>query len=120
MTVEKTVAIPDGGTVVFGGMKKLVETRQEYGPPVLSRIPYVSRLFKNVGCGREAQSVFVAITPRIIVDEEQERAPSTKPRLVAVKAEETEAKLVAGLVKAYEAACAEGRPEEAEKLARAA
>jgi len=83
MAIDKTVVIPDGGTVVFGGLKKVVETREEYGPPILSKIPYVNRLFKNVGSGRETQQVFVLVTPRIIVNEEKEevKAEGTVQRL---------------------------------------
>ena len=50
----------------------LCETRQEYAVPVLSRIPYVSRLFKNVGYGREAEQVFLVVTPRILVADDTE------------------------------------------------
>jgi type II secretory pathway component GspD/PulD (secretin) len=48
------------------------ETRQEFGPPVLSRIPYVNRLFKNVGVGRETEKVFLMVTPRVIVHQAAE------------------------------------------------
>jgi general secretion pathway protein D len=41
--------------------------------PLLSKIPYVSRLFKNVGIGRDAQSLMMMVTPRIIIQEEEER-----------------------------------------------
>src|SRR6185437_6067900 len=34
--VQTTVAVPDGGTVLMGGLKRLSEGRNEYGPPVLS------------------------------------------------------------------------------------
>ena len=67
MTIENTVAVPDGGTVLFGGLKRLTETRTESSPPVLGKVPYVNRLFKNVGYGRESQSVLVLVTPRILI-----------------------------------------------------
>ena len=70
--IQTTVAVPDGGTVILGGIKTLSEGRNEFGPPVLSKIPYVSRLFKNVGYGREAQSLLMMITPRIILNREEE------------------------------------------------
>jgi Flp pilus assembly secretin CpaC len=69
--LEKTLSIPDGGTVLLGGWKRLREARNEFGPPVLSRIPYVNRLFKNVGYGREAETVLMMVTPRIIVHDEE-------------------------------------------------
>jgi type II secretory pathway component GspD/PulD (secretin) len=70
--VNTTVNIPDGGTVLLGGLKRLSEGRNEYGPPILSKLPYINRLFKNVGYGREAESLMMMVTPRIIINEEEE------------------------------------------------
>lgn len=71
-TVSTTVSVPDGGTVLLGGIKRLREGRNESGVPMLSKIPYVNRLFKNVGIGRETQSLMLMVTPRIIIQEEEE------------------------------------------------
>jgi len=73
ITVSTTVNVPDGGTVVLGGLKRLSEGRNEFGPPILSKIPYLDRLFKNVGYGRETESLMIMVTPRIIINEEEER-----------------------------------------------
>jgi type II secretory pathway component GspD/PulD (secretin) len=70
--VQTTVSVPDGGTVLLGGLKTLSEGRSEFGPPILSKIPYLNRLFKNVGYGKEAQSLMIMVTPRIIINEEEE------------------------------------------------
>jgi type II secretory pathway component GspD/PulD (secretin) len=70
--VLTSVAVPDGGTVLLGGLKRLSEARSEYGPPILSKIPYINRLFKNVGYGRETESLLMMVTVRIIVNEEEE------------------------------------------------
>jgi type II secretory pathway component GspD/PulD (secretin) len=70
--IQTTVVVPDGGTVLMGGLKRLSEGRNELGPPVLSKIPYVNRLFKNVGYGRETASLMIMVTPRIIIQEEEE------------------------------------------------
>jgi general secretion pathway protein D len=71
-TVNTTVSVPDGGTILLGGIKRLSEGRNERGVPMLSKLPYVNRLFKNVGIGRETQSLMMMVTPRIIIQEEQE------------------------------------------------
>ena len=71
-TVSTTVSVPDGGTIVLGGVKRLQEGRNERGVPLLGKIPYVSRLFKNVGIGRNTQSLMMMVTPRIIIQEEEE------------------------------------------------
>jgi len=72
ITVTTTVSVPDGGTVLLGGIKRLSEGRNEFGVPMLDKIPYINRLFKNVGIGRETQSLMMMVTPRIIIQEEEE------------------------------------------------
>jgi len=72
-TVSTTVSVPDGGTVLLGGIKRLQEGRNERGIPLLSKLPYISRLFKNVGIGRTTQSLMMMVTPRIIIQEEEEQ-----------------------------------------------
>ena len=71
-TVSTTVSVPDGGTVLLGGIKRLREARNEVGVPMLSKIPYLNRLFKNIGIARETQSLMLMVTPRIIIQEEEE------------------------------------------------
>jgi type II secretory pathway component GspD/PulD (secretin)/tetratricopeptide (TPR) repeat protein len=72
ISVQTTVSVPDGGTVLLGGLKTLREGRNEFGPPILSEIPWINRLFKNVGYGRESESLLIMVTPRIIINEEEE------------------------------------------------
>jgi type II secretory pathway component GspD/PulD (secretin) len=67
-----TVNVPDGGTVLLGGFKFLAEERSEYGPPILSKIPYLSRLFRNVGWSRDGSTLIYLITARVIMVEEEE------------------------------------------------
>jgi type II secretory pathway component GspD/PulD (secretin) len=143
LTCENTVAIPDGGTVCISGLKKVCEARNEFGPPVLSDIPYLNRLFKNVGYSREERRVLTLVTARVIVNEEpayqtghvqglhpspaqcdtapaacsdaEEQEPPAKPEKLG-----RQEKVVSDLLKAYDEACDEGRKAEAKKLARAA
>jgi type II secretory pathway component GspD/PulD (secretin) len=72
ITVQTTVQVPDGGTVVMGGLKRLAESRSEYGPPVVSKIPYLNRLFKNVGYGRDTESLLIMVSVRILILGEEE------------------------------------------------
>ncbi|MDZ4849880.1 MAG: hypothetical protein SGI77_11325 [Pirellulaceae bacterium] len=71
-SVQTTVNVPDGGTILLGGIKRLQEGRNERGVPILSKIPYVNRLFKNVGIGRTTNTLMMTVTPRIIIPEEEE------------------------------------------------
>ncbi len=72
ISVVTTVSVPDGGTVLLGGIKRLSEGRNEFGVPLLSKVPYINRLFKNVAIGRETDSIMMMVTPRIIIQEEEE------------------------------------------------
>ena len=79
VTVTTTVSVPDGGTVLLGGIKRLSEGRNEFGVPMLNKLPYINRLFKNVGIGRETQSLMMMVTPRIIIQEEEEERLGIAP-----------------------------------------
>jgi Flp pilus assembly secretin CpaC len=72
ISVLTTVNVPDGGTVLLGGLKRLSEGRNEFGPPILSKIPYLNRLFRNQAYGRQTESLLMMVTPRIIINEEEE------------------------------------------------
>ena len=80
-SVNTVVSVPDGGTILMGGIKRMRETRTERGVPMLSSIPYVNRLFTNVGTARETTNLMMMVTPRIIIQEEEEEklglAPTT-------------------------------------------
>ena len=71
-SVSTTVSVPDGGTILLGGIKRMREGRVERGIPILSKIPYVNRLFKNTAVGRETSTLMMTVTPRIIIQEESE------------------------------------------------
>ena len=72
-SVSTTVTVPDGGTILLGGIKRLREGRTERGVPLLNKLPYINRLFKNVGIGRETNTLMFTVTPRIIIPEEEEQ-----------------------------------------------
>ena len=72
VSVSTTVSVPDGGTVLLGGIKRLSKGRTEVGVPLLDKIPYINRLFENNGIGKETQSLMMMVTPRIIIPEEEE------------------------------------------------
>ena len=80
VTVTTTVSVPDGGTVLLGGIKRLSEDRKESGVPLLNKLPYINRLFQNVGIGRETQSLMMMVTPRIIIQEEEEEKIGVQPQ----------------------------------------
>jgi Flp pilus assembly secretin CpaC/tetratricopeptide (TPR) repeat protein len=65
-SVKTTVVVPDGGTVVIGGLKKLFNIDQRAEIPFLSDIPILSLLFKKVGEASENRDVILMITATII------------------------------------------------------
>jgi type II secretory pathway component GspD/PulD (secretin) len=74
LNVDKTLSLPDGGTaLILVGKKPCQPCAKE--APVLSKIPYMNKLFKNTtGCcqtpGNEV--VLMMVTPRIIISEQEE------------------------------------------------
>lgn len=151
--LEKTLAIPLGQTAVMLGNRRVVEYREEYGPRLLSRIPYLNRCFKNVGYGRDAMMEYVLIKPRLVplsgapaageenvrrgYEQMEKLCPGS--RLGSMAGADGKSKdatdkallhelepasrqrfdVVAVLQKAFLQAQADGRKEEAERLARA-
>jgi len=78
-TVTTTVSVPDGGTVLLGGIKRMTEVRRENGVPMLSKLPYINRLFENVAIGKASESLMMMVTPRIIIQSEEEEAIGVVP-----------------------------------------
>jgi type II secretory pathway component GspD/PulD (secretin) len=75
LAIDNTTVIPEGQTLLLGSVKLLTEGRNELGPPILSKIPYLNRVFKSVGYGRETVSLVILVTPRIVVQEEDHHQP---------------------------------------------
>jgi hypothetical protein len=71
-TASTTATVPDGGTGLLGGIMRASEGSVTRGVPMLSKIPYVNRLFKNRGIGRDVSSWNQTVVPRIIILEEEE------------------------------------------------
>jgi len=70
--VMTTVSVPDGGTLLLGGSKRLTETEAETGVPLLSKVPILKRLFSNRASLRTAKNLLILIRPKIIIQAEEE------------------------------------------------
>jgi len=67
VTIEKKdLTIPSGGAAIIGGPTRVQEVRSEFGPPVLSKIPYINRMYKNVGIGRETVRTYLIVAPKVL------------------------------------------------------
>ena len=61
-----TISIPSGQSVLIGGLVRERESAPESGVPVLSKIPYVGRLFRKESPAAEERNLLIFVTPRII------------------------------------------------------
>jgi type II secretory pathway component GspD/PulD (secretin) len=68
--VESLVSVPDGGTLLIGGLKQNGEVEIEAGPPVLSKMPVFKRFFSNKATTRDNFTLMVLVKPKIMVREE--------------------------------------------------
>lgn len=66
------VNVPDGGTLLLGGETIAAEDTREQGTPVLSKIPFLKRLFTNKATAKGEQVLLILVRPTIIVQREQE------------------------------------------------
>jgi len=70
-TVETTVRVKDGQTIVIGGLIQDIGTNMESSVPILSEIPIFGELFKSHNSDINQTELIMYITPRVLgVDEE--------------------------------------------------
>lgn len=66
--INTKVLVPNGETVVLGGVFGIDANRSEVKVPVLGDIPYLGRLFKKTVTGETKTELLIFITPKIIAD----------------------------------------------------
>ena len=71
-TLVTTVSVPDGGTLLLGGQKLSGEVEQEKGVPLLSKVPFLNRLFTNRAMVRDERTLLILVKPTIIIQREEE------------------------------------------------
>ena len=71
--VRTTVSVPDGGTLLLGGQTLAGEIELEAGTPVLSKIPFLKRLFTNRSMAKDEQVLLILVKPTIIIQREIEQ-----------------------------------------------
>ena len=69
---KTTVSVPDRGTILLGGQRLVEEVEVEAGVPVLSKIPFLSRLFTNSSKVKDERTLLILIKPTIIIQNEEE------------------------------------------------
>ncbi|MEZ6185934.1 MAG: hypothetical protein R3F62_13105 [Planctomycetota bacterium] len=76
ITVQKlraTVTVPDGGTVLLGGLKNYDEFEGEVGVPFLVNVPLLNNLFRRQAFHKLKASLVVLIKADITVARDEER-----------------------------------------------
>jgi type IV pilus assembly protein PilQ len=66
--INTKVLVPNGETVVLGGVFSIDSNKSEVKVPVLGDIPYLGRLFKKTTTGETKTELLIFITPKIIAD----------------------------------------------------
>jgi general secretion pathway protein D len=70
-TISTAVQIPDGGTLVLGGLIEDKTTNSEQRVPFLGRIPLLGELFRTRDTGKTKTNLMVFIQPHILRDDQQ-------------------------------------------------
>lgn len=70
--IRTTVSVPDGGTVLLGGLKQVGEIEVEAGVPILSKIPILKRAFTNTTVVKDTQTVLILLKAKILIQKEAE------------------------------------------------
>jgi Flp pilus assembly secretin CpaC len=65
VSLDTTVSVPEGRTALLHAGFRISEGRNTFSPPLLGKIPLLSRLVTNVGYGRETETNLVLLTPRV-------------------------------------------------------
>jgi type II secretory pathway component GspD/PulD (secretin) len=70
--VRTRVSVPDGGTLLIGGQKISGQVEKNQGVPVLSKIPFIGRLFENRSKIKDESILLILVKPTIIIQSERE------------------------------------------------
>lgn len=99
VAVETSLNVPFGRHAVIAGSVRAHEDRYEFGPPILSDLPYVGRLFTNIGITRTMVRTLVIVSP-VLVTPVEPATPTIAPmpRLVTHTKCLTPDERVAGVV----------------------
>jgi len=70
--VRTRVTVPDGGTLMLGGVTIAGEINEEAGVPGLSKIPFLKRVTTNASESNDEQVLLILVKPTILINKEIE------------------------------------------------
>jgi type II secretory pathway component GspD/PulD (secretin) len=74
--VRTSIPMPDGGTVLLGGLKVSDRRDQESGVPILNKIPIVSFFFERKGHYMSNRKLLILLRANIVIPQELEPTPA--------------------------------------------
>ncbi|MEO6595197.1 MAG: hypothetical protein ABIP94_10635, partial [Planctomycetota bacterium] len=77
--VRTTVTMPDGGTMMLGGMRLVERQNLRSSVPLLGSLPGLSWLFSRNGTSVQNRKILILIKAKIVLMEEWEPDPKTLP-----------------------------------------
>jgi type II secretory pathway component GspD/PulD (secretin) len=77
--VRTTVTMPDGGTMMLGGMRLVERQNLRSTVPLLGDLPGLSWLFSRNGTSVQNRKILILIRARIVLMEEAEPSPMSLP-----------------------------------------
>jgi general secretion pathway protein D len=84
-SVQTTVTLRDGGSILLGGLISTVTTQVEKGVPLLSSIPGLGYLFKSQGDTQERRELVMMIIPYVL--DSPEDAQELTEQMTVIEAE---------------------------------
>ena len=72
--IENVVRIPDGQTVIMGGLRRKITTDNKDSIPFLGELPGIGKLFSNTTLHDSSVEMFIFLTPKIISDPSEDFA----------------------------------------------
>ena len=70
--VSVTVCVPDRGTLIIGGLGSITKENLATGIPLLSKIPFIKRLFSREQKNNMKSNLIILLKPTVLIREEQE------------------------------------------------
>ena len=70
--INNEVRIPDGQSVILGGLRRKMVDDTKEAIPFLGEVPFLGKLFSTTKMSDNSVEMFIFITPKIIVDPKEE------------------------------------------------
>jgi Flp pilus assembly secretin CpaC/tetratricopeptide (TPR) repeat protein len=74
--LRTVVSVPDGGTILLGGLRLHTDRRDEAGVPILRNIPIVNLFFERKAQFKENRKTLILLTAQIVIPRELAPAPA--------------------------------------------